>query len=114
MEAKRVAPPRACVRGTPLTTTQPQRSRTIAPAPYAGVLLGTQTMTADHKDDVPDERTSPSPPHSSSIDQIRESEGLEELIREETIRHLAAAWEAQRRLARACFTAREKNAESGR
>ena len=66
----------------------------------------------EQKDTAPDDRTSTSPLHSSSVDQIRETEALEELIRKETIRHLEAAWKAQRRLARACFTARASSNHS--
>lgn len=69
----------------------------------------------DQKDTVPNDRTFTSPLHySPSVNRIRETEALEELIREETIRHLEAAWDAQRRLARACFTARAYHSESDR
>lgn len=60
----------------------------------------------------PDGTSSTSFLHSPLVDQIRETEALEELIREETIRHLEAAWKAQRRLARACFMARASSNQS--
>ena len=36
-------------------------------------------------------------------DQILQAEALEELVREETLRHIDAAWQAQRRLMQACL-----------
>ena len=41
-------------------------------------------------------------------DKVLEVEALEELLREETIRHIEAAWRAQRRLMQACLKPDEK------
>jgi len=60
-------------------------------------------MSGDRKEDAVNKDTlSSSSP--LAVEEIRETEALENLIREETKRHLEAAWTAQRRLAQACFT----------
>jgi len=66
------------------------------------------TMSGDRKGDAANRDSSSSLP-SSTEKEILESEALEELIHNETKRHLEAAWRAQQRLAQACFTAQENN-----
>mmetsp|Transcript_18534 Transcript_18534/g.28608 ORF Transcript_18534/g.28608 Transcript_18534/m.28608 type:complete len:89 (+) Transcript_18534:203-469(+) len=56
----------------------------------------------------------PPPLSSEEIPSPEAAEALEEMIREETLRHLEAAWEAQRRLARSCFAVKHKKAEHKR
>lgn len=43
------------------------------------------------------------PPLDPVIVQLEESDALEELLRRETLRHLAAAWAAHRRVLMACL-----------
>jgi hypothetical protein len=71
------------------------------------------TMMGGHKEDAASTATSSSSSPMTTTEEIRESEALEELIREETKRHLEAAWNAQRRLAQACFVTTVREERSG-
>jgi hypothetical protein len=56
------------------------------------------TMMADTNHDSNGSNTPPLQP-----DKVLEVEALEELLREEALRHIEAAWRAQRRLMQACL-----------
>lgn len=45
-------------------------------------------------------------------DEILQAEALEELVREETLRHIDAAWQAQRRLMQACLRPDDEQKEA--